>query len=79
MDGDGTVDLLAGNYWFKHVGGDTFHAHQGWNDRRPNPAGRFKPGKYPQIVIAPGDGIGPLKMYECTGNPEREADWSAAI
>jgi hypothetical protein len=39
-------------------------------------AGRFKPGKTLQIVIAPGDGSGPLKLYECRGDPEEEADWS---
>jgi hypothetical protein len=26
-------------------------------------------------VIAPGDGTGPLRWYECVGNPEISADW----
>jgi hypothetical protein len=26
-------------------------------------------------VIAPGDGVGPLRWYECTGNPESAKDW----
>ena len=38
-------------------------------------AGKFKPGKYPQIVIAPGDGSGPLMIYECKGDPADESSW----
>jgi hypothetical protein len=41
----------------------------------PIAAGKFRPGEFPQIVIAPGDGVGPLRWYECIGNPERSADW----
>src|SRR5437660_82917 len=37
--------------------------------------GKFKAGKFPQIVIAPGDGIGPLRWYECIGNPQHPSDW----
>ena len=33
------------------------------------------PGKHPQVVIAPGDGTGPLRFYECTGDPENGRDW----
>ena len=28
-----------------------------------------------QIVIAPGDGVGPLTWYECNGNPTNALDW----
>ena len=38
-------------------------------------AGRFKPGKTLQIVISPGDGIGPLRYYECVGSATNSADW----
>ena len=38
-------------------------------------AGKFKPGKHPQIVIAPGDGTGPLTIYECKGDPADENSW----
>ena len=39
-------------------------------------AGRFiKDAKYPQIVIAPGDGSGPVKWYECKGNPLDSKSW----
>ena len=75
IDGDGKVDLLAGNYWFHHEGGNRFRpirvAPMGGRIR----AGRFKPSKYPQIVIAPGDGSGPLMMFECTGDPLNSSDW----
>lgn len=75
IDGDGKVDLLAGNYWFHHEGGNRFRpiqvAAMGGRIR----AGRFKASKYPQIVIAPGDGSGPLMMFECTGDPLKASDW----
>jgi sugar phosphate isomerase/epimerase len=75
VDGDGKVDLLAGNFWFKHLGGDQFKAVKVGTIGGRIAAGKFKPGKTLQIVIAPGDGSGPLKFYECKGNPENEADW----
>jgi VCBS repeat protein len=75
IDGDGKVDLLAGNLWFKHRGGKQFDAIRFASIGGRIAAGKFKPGKYPQVVIAPGDGIGPLRWYECIGNPERENDW----
>lgn len=74
IDGDGRVDLLAGNYWFKHVGNrfvPTKFADYGGRVR----AAKFKPGPFPQIVVAPGDGSGPLTLYECTGSPTTPADW----
>jgi len=75
VDGDGKVDLLAGNLWFKHRGGKKFDPIQIGTIGGRIAAGRFKPGKYPQVVIAPGDGVGPLRWYECTGNPEHPQDW----
>ncbi len=38
-------------------------------------AGKFKPGKNAQVVIAPGDGSGPLMFYECTGDPADSSSW----
>jgi hypothetical protein len=75
IDGDGKVDLLAGNLWFKHRGGNKFEAIQVGDIGGRVAAGKLKPGKYPQVVIAPGDGIGPLRWYECVGNPENSRDW----
>lgn len=76
IDGDGKLDLLAGNFWFKHLGGDRFKPVKVGDIGGRIRAGRFKPGKFPQIVVAPGDGTGPLMMYECTGTPERENNWA---
>ena len=75
LDGDGKVDLLAGNLWFKHRGGKKFDPIQIGPIGGRIAAGKFKPGKYPQVVIAPGDGDGPLRFYECVGNPENTHDW----
>jgi sugar phosphate isomerase/epimerase len=75
IDGDGRRDLLAGNYWFKYQADHTFKPIRVGVIGGRIRAGRFKPGKYPQIVIAPGDGNGPLVIYECTGNPENPEDW----
>ncbi len=75
IDGDGKPDLLAGNYWFKHEGGSKFRPIKVADIGGRIAAGRFKPGRYPQIVIAPGDGVGPLRWYECVGNPEDSSAW----
>ncbi len=75
IDGDGKLDLLAGNLWFKHRGGKKFEAIQIGSIGGRVAAGKFKPGKYAQVVIAPGDGVGPLRWYECVGNPETTKDW----
>lgn len=75
IDGDGKLDLLAGNTWFKHVGGKQFKAIRIADVGGLIFAGYFKPSKYPQIVISAGDGVGPLRWYECNGNPEEPKDW----
>ena len=75
VDGDGRVDLLAGNYWFKHEGGNRFRPIRVGTIGGRIRAGKFKPGKYAQIVIGPGDGVGPLRFYECKGNPADPASW----
>jgi hypothetical protein len=75
IDGDGKVDLLAGNYWFHHEGGNRFRPIRVGLIGGRIRAGRFKRSKYPQIVIAPGDGSGPLMIYECKGDPMNSLDW----
>jgi hypothetical protein len=76
VDGDGRVDLLAGNYWFRNEGGGKFNPIKVGTIGGRIRAGRFLAGKYAQIVIGPGDGSGPLKLYECKGNPEDPASWT---
>lgn len=76
VDGDGRVDLLAGNSWFKHRGGNRFEPV-----RVGTIGGRIRGGKFvrgsktAQIVIAPGDGSGPLRFYECKGDPLKTESW----
>jgi hypothetical protein len=75
VDGDGRLDLLAGNHWFKYQDG-TFHPVRIGTIGGRIRAGRFQPGPVPQIVIAPGDGSGPLRLYECQGDPAKPESWS---
>jgi hypothetical protein len=79
IDGDGKLDLLAGNYWFKRMDGNGFTpvtcATMGGRIK----AGRLKPGRYAQIVVAPGDGVGPLTWYECIGDPTKATNWQGHV
>jgi hypothetical protein len=74
MDGDGRSDLLAGNSWFFHREGK-FHAVKVGSIGGRIRAGRFRKSKVPQVVIAPGDGSGPLRLYECEGDPRQVECW----
>ena len=76
VDGDGKVDLLAGMYWFKHEGGNKFKPIQIADHPGRIVAGHFKPGKVAQIVLAPGDGNGPLLFFECNGDPTDRKSWT---
>ncbi|MCJ7751545.1 MAG: VCBS repeat-containing protein [Armatimonadetes bacterium] len=75
VDGDGQMDLLAGQFWFKHLGDNKFRATQISDRPGRVVAGKFKPDKCPQVVYAPGDGNGPLNFYECTGDPADSKSW----
>jgi hypothetical protein len=75
IDADGRVDLLAGNTWFKHTRGKQFRAIRIADVGGLILAGYLKPSKFPQIVISPGDAIGPIRWFECTGHPEEPKDW----
>ncbi len=76
IDGDGRPELLAGNTMFKYVTEGTWSATKIGEVGGLIFAGRFlKQSKLPQIVIAPGDGSGPVKWYECRGNPFAPQSW----
>ncbi|MDX1982279.1 MAG: VCBS repeat-containing protein [Bryobacteraceae bacterium] len=75
VDGDGRQDLLAGNSWFKHLGGGRFQTVRVGSIGGRIQAGRFRRGKLAQIVIAPGDGSGPLRFYECPGDAANSNCW----
>ena len=75
IDGDGRIDLLAGNYWFKYERGH-FRPVKIADVGGRIAAGRFiKGAKYPQVVINSGDGVAPLKWYECKGEPKDPQSW----
>jgi len=77
VDADGTLDILACDSWFKHTGGKQFRQVRFAIGGGLIQAGYFKPSKYPQIVISPGDAGGRVRCYECVGHPENPADWKA--
>ena len=76
IEGTGKMNLIAGNCWFKYLGNNQFKpikfAERGG---RIAPAHLIKGSKIPQIVISSGDLNGPLKWYECKGDPEKTSDW----
>ncbi|HID22959.1 MAG TPA: VCBS repeat-containing protein, partial [Planctomycetaceae bacterium] len=75
VDGDGRMDLLAGIYWLKYRGGARFQPVQVADHPGRIAGGRFKPGKVAAIVLAPGDGNGPLLLAECDGDPSESRAW----
>ena len=76
IDGDGRPELLAGNSMFKYVAPGKWSVTKIGDMGGLIFAGRFiKDAKYPQIVIAPGDGSGPVKWYECKGSPLGSKNW----
>lgn len=74
VDGDGRTDLCAGNSWFKYEGGKFKPVRVGTIGGRIR-AGKFKKGRLAEIVIAPGDGSGPLRLYEANGDPAQSGSW----
>jgi hypothetical protein len=76
LDGDGRAEILAGNHMFSWGKDDRWHATKIGDIGGLIFAGRFiTDSKTPQVVIAPGDGSGPVKWYECRGNPHDPKNW----
>ena len=76
IDGDGKIDLLAGNYWFKYERVGRFRPIKIADVGGRVAAGRFiKGARYPQVVINSGDAVAPLKWYACRGDPEDPKSW----
>lgn len=78
VDGDGTLDLVGGGYWFEHVGDGSFAPHVVDAGQAFSRAavGQLVPGGRPEIVFVigdsksnpPVDGKGPLQVYEWNGS-----------
>ena len=77
IDGDGQPDLLAAGRWFKHNGGTDFTPYV-IDDSQAEAriaAGDLVEGGHPEVVMVPGDFVGPLRWYECRGDPTDPACW----
>ena len=74
VDGDGRQDLLAGNVWFKYTKGQFVPTRIGKIGGRIV-AAQFTPTKNAEVIIAPGDGSGPLMYFSCDGDPTQSACW----
>ncbi len=86
---DGKLDVIGAGYWFEHTSGTNYTAHLVQSNRlytRPG-VGQFVPGGRPEIVLSPGDEVGPLRWYEWNGSgwtaheldPEMEHGHSMAV
>lgn len=65
MDRDGVTDLVGGGMWFRYEGNDTFSAHpidEAYHYSRCA-AGQLVKGGRPEVVLAVGDGTGPMNLY----------------
>jgi hypothetical protein len=66
IDGDGLMDIVGGGRWFKYTGDGKFQANivdASFTFSRPA-AGQFIEGGRPEIILSPGDGQGPMYLYE---------------
>lgn len=66
IDGDGTLDIVGGGRWFKHLEGDTYLPHiidASYPFTRSMVA-QFIAGGRPEVVLVAGDGTAPMVLYE---------------
>jgi hypothetical protein len=77
IDGDGQVELLAGGLWFKHTGGTNYIPYpidEEMRDPRIRTADLNGDGK-PEVVMVTSDHKGPIRWYECCGDPTQTESW----
>jgi hypothetical protein len=78
IDGDGRPELLAGGRWFKPTGRGRFASYL-IDPAQTHPriaVGDLNGDGRNEVVMVPGDGIGRLKWYSCSGDPARTESWT---
>ncbi len=75
VNGDGRVDLLAYDSWFRARSNGSFERIKVAQVGGLIFSGKFNPSPYPQIVTSPGDGGGPVQIHECRGDPADPNAW----
>jgi len=76
IDKDGTMDIVGGGYWYKHIEGYTFEVmpiDPAYYGSRSGVGDLIK-GGYPEIVLSSGDHVNALNLYEFDGE-----NWSKSV
>ncbi len=69
IDLDGTMDIVGGGHWFKHIEGqqyDVFPIDPDYRCSR-SAAGDIIKGGYPEVLLASGDNTNSLNLYQYDG------------
>jgi len=69
IDKDGKLDIVGGGYWYKHTGGHSFQVmpiDPAYYGSRSG-VGDLIEGGYPEVVLASGDHVNSLNVYEFDG------------
>ncbi|MCS7304333.1 MAG: VCBS repeat-containing protein [Thermoguttaceae bacterium] len=68
IDLDSKQDIVGAGYWFQHRQGHEFTAHK-ISDRpfTRTAVGQLVPGGRPEVVISPGESVGPVDWYQWDG------------
>ena len=73
---DGSIDLLAGNYWLKRQNAFQFTPTRIGTVEGRSAIGRFRQSTFPQMVIAPLATRGRVFWYECKTQPDKTESWA---
>jgi hypothetical protein len=73
---DGSIDLLAGNYWLKRENAFQFTPTRIGSLEGRSAIGRFRQSTFPQVVIAPLATRGRVFWYECKTQPDKTESWA---